>query len=31
MRAALFYFAGGISGSAGVLLILWRLVLLRGR
>jgi hypothetical protein len=30
-RAALFYFVGGISGSAGVLLIFWRLILLRGR
>ena len=28
-RAALFYFVTGISSSAGVLLILWRLVLLR--
>jgi len=26
-----FYFAAGISGSAGVLLIAWRLLLLRGR
>jgi hypothetical protein len=30
VRAALFYFLGGISGSASVLLIFWRLFLLRG-
>jgi E3 Ubiquitin ligase len=30
-RAALFYFVAGISGSAGMLLIAWRLLLLRGR
>jgi len=29
MRAAVFYFVAGISGSAGVLLIFWRLLLLR--
>jgi hypothetical protein len=31
VRAAVFYFVAGISGSAGVLLIAWRLLLLRGR
>jgi E3 ubiquitin ligase len=31
LRAAVFYFVAGISGSAGVLLIAWRLLLLRGR
>ena len=31
LRAALFYFVAGISGSAGVLLIAWRLLLMRGR
>ncbi len=31
VRAALFYFLGGISGSAGVLFIFWRLFVLRGR
>jgi hypothetical protein len=31
LRAAAFYFVAGISGSAGVLLIAWRLILLRGR
>jgi hypothetical protein len=29
LRSALFYFVAGISGSAGVLLIAWRLILLR--
>src|SRR5215213_11508078 len=29
LRAAAFYFVAGISGSAGVLLIAWRLILLR--
>ena len=29
-RAALLYFVTGISGSAGVLLIVWRMMLLRG-
>jgi len=31
LRAAVFYFVAGISGSAGVLLIAWRLLILRGR
>ncbi len=31
VRAAAFYFFAGISGSAGVLLIAWRLLMLRGR
>lgn len=30
LRTAAFYFVAGISGSAGVLLIAWRLLLLRG-
>jgi hypothetical protein len=31
LRTAVFYFTAGISGSAGVLLIAWRLLLMRGR
>jgi hypothetical protein len=31
LRAAVFYFVAGICGSAGVLLIAWRLLLQRGR
>jgi hypothetical protein len=31
LRAGLFYFLGGISGSAGVLMVFWRLLVLRGR
>jgi len=31
LRATVFYFVAGISGSAGMLLIAWRLLILRGR
>ena len=31
LRSAIFYFAAGISGSAGVLLIAWRLLIMRVR
>jgi hypothetical protein len=31
IRSSLFYFVAGISGSGGVLLIAWRLLILRGR
>jgi hypothetical protein len=31
LRTAVFYFVAGISGSAGMLMIAWRLLILRGR